>query len=51
MPAVPLARARVAEAIGTVALVFAGVGAMTVDAETPALGHARCTAATGRAPR
>jgi aquaporin NIP len=39
MPAVPLARALVAEAIGTFALVFAGAGAVMVDAKTHALGH------------
>src|SRR5919201_5152998 len=37
--AVPLARALVAEAIGTFALVFAGAGAVMVDAKTHALGH------------
>ena len=36
---VPLARALVAEAIGTFALVFAGAGAVMVDAKTQALGH------------
>ena len=36
---VPLARALVAEAIGTFALVFAGAGAVMVDAKTHALGH------------
>jgi MIP family channel proteins len=35
----PLARALVAEAIGTFALVFAGCGAVMVDAKTGALGH------------
>jgi MIP family channel proteins len=35
----PLARALVAEAIGTFALVFAGCGAIMVDAKTGALGH------------
>ena len=35
----PLARALVAEAIGTFALVFAGCGAVMVDAKTHALGH------------
>jgi aquaporin NIP len=35
----PLARALVAEAIGTFALVFAGAGAVMVDAKTHALGH------------
>ena len=34
-----LARAAVAEAIGTFALVFAGAGAVMVDAKTHALGH------------
>jgi aquaporin NIP len=35
----PLLRAAVAEAIGTFALVFAGAGAIMVDAKTHALGH------------
>jgi MIP family channel proteins len=35
----PLARALVAELIGTFALVFAGAGAIVVDAKTGALGH------------
>jgi glycerol uptake facilitator-like aquaporin len=35
----PLARALVAELIGTFALVFAGAGAIVVDATTGALGH------------
>ncbi|MGZ4380870.1 MAG: MIP family channel protein [Gaiellaceae bacterium] len=35
----PLARALVAEAIGTFALVFAGCGAIMVDQKTGALGH------------
>jgi aquaporin NIP len=35
-----LARALIAEAIGTFALVFAGCGAIMVDDETGALGHA-----------
>jgi MIP family channel proteins len=35
----PLARALVAEAIGTFALVFAGCGAIMVDAKTNELGH------------
>lgn len=35
----PLGRALVAEAIGTFALVFAGCGAIVVDATTEALGH------------
>jgi aquaporin NIP len=39
MPAVALSRALVAEAIGTFALVFAGAGAVMVDAKTHALGH------------
>jgi aquaporin NIP len=39
MPRLPLARALVAEAIGTFALVFAGAGAVMVDAKTHALGH------------
>jgi len=34
-----LARALVAEAIGTFALVFAGCGAVMVDAKTHQLGH------------
>src|ERR1700686_5078685 len=34
-----LLRALVAEAIGTFALVFAGAGAIMVDAKTHALGH------------
>jgi len=37
--ALPLARSLVAEAIGTFALVFAGCGAIMVDAKTGALGH------------
>src|SRR4051812_27976403 len=36
---VPLARRLVAEAIGTFVLVFAGCGAIMVDAKTDALGH------------
>jgi len=36
---VSLGRALVAEAIGTFALVFAGAGAIVVDARTHALGH------------
>ena len=36
---VPVARALVAEAIGTFALVFAGCGAIMVDAKTGQLGH------------
>ncbi len=39
MRAPPLARALVAEAIGTFALVFAGCGALMVDAKTHQLGH------------
>ena len=39
MRARPLARALVAEAIGTFALVFAGCGAVMVDAKTHQLGH------------
>ena len=35
----PIARALVAELIGTFALVFAGAGAIMVDAKTDALGH------------
>src|SRR5579862_5767234 len=35
----PLARALAAEAVGTFALVFAGCGAIMVDAKTHALGH------------
>jgi MIP family channel proteins len=35
----PLARLLVAEALGTFALVFAGAGAIMVDAKTHALGH------------
>jgi MIP family channel proteins len=35
----PVARALVAEALGTFALVFAGAGAIMVDAKTHALGH------------
>jgi MIP family channel proteins len=35
----PLARALVAEALGTFALVFAGCGAIMVDAKSGALGH------------
>ena len=38
-PAPELARALVAEAIGTFALVFAGCGAIMVDAKTGQLGH------------
>ena len=39
MTARPLARALLAEAIGTFALVFAGCGAIMVDAKTGQLGH------------
>jgi aquaporin NIP len=39
MPAPPLARSLVAEAIGTFALVFAGCGAVMVEAKTHALGQ------------
>jgi MIP family channel proteins len=39
MKATSLSRALVAEAIGTFALVFAGAGAVMVDAKTHALGH------------
>ena len=39
MQTAPLARALTAEAIGTFALVFAGAGAIMVDAKTQALGH------------
>ncbi len=39
MTAPPLARALVAEVIGTFALVFAGCGAIMVDQKTGALGH------------
>ena len=38
-PAPPIARALVAEAIGTFALVFAGCGAIMVNAKTGQLGH------------
>jgi aquaporin NIP len=38
-PLPPLARSLVAEAFGTFALVFAGAGAVMVDAKTHALGH------------
>src|SRR5512132_2821018 len=36
---VPLVRSLIAEAIGTFALVFAGAGAVMIDAKTNALGH------------
>jgi aquaporin NIP len=39
LTSLPLARALVAEAIGTFALVFAGCGAIMVDENTSALGH------------
>ena len=39
MRQLPLARALVAEAVGTFALVFAGCGAIMVDAKSGALGH------------
>jgi Major intrinsic protein len=39
MSVAPLPRAQAAEAIGTFALVFAGAGAVMVDAKTHALGH------------
>ena len=39
MPPAPLLRALVAEAFGTFALVFAGAGAVMVDAKTGELGH------------
>src|SRR5438874_8633363 len=39
MPPLPLVRLLAAEAIGTFALVFAGAGAVMVDAKTHALGH------------
>src|SRR6187402_3608865 len=39
MPSSPLIRVLTAEAIGTFALVFAGAGAIMVDAKTNALGH------------
>jgi aquaporin NIP len=39
MSSTPLARALAAEAIGTFALIFAGCGAIMVDAKTHALGH------------
>jgi MIP family channel proteins len=43
----PLARALVAESIGTFALVFAGAGAIMVDAKTHALGHVGVAIAFG----
>ena len=39
MKELSLSRAVAAEAIGTFALVFAGAGAVMVDAKTQALGH------------
>jgi aquaporin NIP len=39
LTSLPLARALVAETIGTFALVFAGCGAIMVDEKTHALGH------------
>ena len=39
LPSSAPARSLAAEFIGTFALVFAGCGAITVDAETGALGH------------
>ena len=42
-----LARSLVAEAIGTFALVFAGCGAIMVDAKTHALGHVGVAIAFG----
>jgi len=44
-----LARALVAELIGTFALVFAGAGAIMVDARTHALGHIGVSIAFGLA--
>jgi MIP family channel proteins len=44
---VALLRAAVAEAIGTFALVFAGAGAVMVDAKTHALGHVGVAIAFG----
>ena len=43
----PLARRLAAEAIGTFALVFAGAGAVMVDAKTHALGHVGVAIAFG----
>jgi aquaporin NIP len=43
----PLVRALAAEAIGTFALVFAGAGAVMVDAKTHALGHVGVAIAFG----
>ncbi len=47
MTAVPLARALVAEGIRTFALVFAGAGAIVVDARTDAPGHVGIAIAFG----
>jgi glycerol uptake facilitator-like aquaporin len=44
---VALGRALVAEAIGTFALVFAGCGAIMVDAKTDALGHVASRSRSG----
>jgi len=46
----PLARALVAELIGTFALVFAGAGAVMVDAKTHALGHVGVAITFGARP-
>ena len=43
----PLLRCLAAEAIGTFALVFAGAGAVMVDAKTHALGHVGVAIAFG----
>jgi aquaporin NIP len=48
-PAPPLARALGAEAVGTFTLVFAGAGAIMVDARTHALGHLGVALAFGLA--
>jgi aquaporin NIP len=45
----PLPRAALAEAIGTFVLVFAGAGAIVVDAQTNALGHLGVALAFGLA--
>jgi MIP family channel proteins len=47
MKAAPLAQALAAEAIGTFALVFAGCGAIMVNAKTDALGHLGVAASFG----
>ena len=47
MPERSVANALAAEAIGTFALVFAGCGALMVDAKTGALGHAGVAATFG----